>query len=87
MDFYYSTENDPLEKFLFPNEISALRGKNVFEENVCDLMRNNIYFNKYIGGAAFCPEEMSPTLNKILNRDFLSVNRKVGFNIKDWMLN
>ena len=43
MDFYFSTENDPLEKFLFPNEISALRGNNVYDENMCNLMRNNIY--------------------------------------------
>lgn len=49
MDFYFSTENDPLEKFLFPNEISALRGNNVYDENMCNLMRNNIYINKYIG--------------------------------------
>ena len=69
MTFYYSTENDPLEKFLFPNEISALRGKNVFEENVCDLMRNNIYFNKYIGDSilswgneAYAEQDSQPRL-------------------------
>ena len=53
MDFYFSTENDPLEKFLFPNEVSALRGNNVFDENMGNLMRSNIYFNKYIGGQHF----------------------------------
>lgn len=52
MDFYFSTENDPLEKFLFPNEVSALRGNNVFDENMGNLMRSNIYFNKYIGGGS-----------------------------------
>lgn len=83
MDFYFSTENDPLEKFLFPNEVSALRGNNVFDENMCNLMKKTIYILTNILGTAFCPEEMRPTLNKILNRDFLSVNRKVGFNIKD----
>lgn len=29
MDFYSSTENDPLQKFLFPNETEALRGNNL----------------------------------------------------------
>ena len=44
MDFYFSTENDPLEKFLFPNEVSALRGNNVFDENMCDLMKKQYIF-------------------------------------------
>lgn len=60
MDFYFSTENDPLEKFLFPNEISALRGNNVYDENMCNLMRNNIYINKYIGVQHFVLSKWEP---------------------------
>ena len=83
MDFYSSTENDPLQKFLFPNETEALRGNNLLmmvgwgEGRIILVGEANILS---ISFTAFCPDEMRTTLDKILHREHLSIHRKASLN-------
>lgn len=76
MEFYYLTESDPLQKFLFPCEIEALRGSNL-------KMRRFLSHTHTLLSSAFCPDEpiMRITLDRILHHGRLSIHRKESFKI------